>query len=192
MSTDPDQIRADIEATRQRLSDDVDTLGEEANPKTIARRQVDKVKDSGANLKDRIMGSDPSNVSGRDAAASAKNVASGAPETVRRKTQGNPLAAGLVAFGLGALIAGLIPASEQEQRVAANVKANIGPVKEQATGAAKEAAANLKGPAQEAAQSVKDTATDAADTVKSEGQSAAGNVQDQAQHSRQTVQDSQN
>ncbi len=136
------------------------------------------------------MGSDSSDGSAGNAVASARETASGAPDALKRKTQGNPLAAGLVAFGLGALIAGLIPASDQEQQVAANLKANLEPVKEQVTDAAKDAAANLKAPAQEAAQSVKETATDAADTVKSEGQSAAGNVQDQAQQSKQTIQDS--
>ena len=49
--------------------------------------------------------------------------------------------------------------------MAANLKDNIGPVKEQLTDVAKDAAAELKGPAQEAVQSVKQTATGAAETV---------------------------
>lgn len=190
MSNDPDQIRADIEATRERLSDDVDTLTDEANPKTIAKRQVDKVKDAGSGLKDKIMGSEDAHGSAGDAVGSVQGAVSNAPDTIKQKARGNPLAAGLVAFGLGALIAGLIPVSDQEQKVAANLKDNIGPVKQQVTDIAKDAAANLKEPAQDAVQSVKETATDAADTVKSEGQSAAGTVQGQAKQSKEAVQDS--
>ncbi|MGI8457628.1 MAG: DUF3618 domain-containing protein [Propionibacteriaceae bacterium] len=190
MSNDPDQIRADIEATRQRLSNDVDTLTDEANPKTIAKRKVDHVKEAGADLKDKIMGSaDDARGSAGDTAASLQSAASDAPGAVKQKTRGNPLAAGLVAFGLGALIAGLIPASDREQQAAADLKANIGPVKQQVTDIAKDAAANLKEPAQDAAESVKATATDAAETVKSEGQSAAEDVQGQAQASKASVQD---
>ena len=37
-SSDPDEIRAEIEQTRARLSDDVDRLGESAAPKNVARR----------------------------------------------------------------------------------------------------------------------------------------------------------
>ena len=45
-SNDPDEIRADIERTRAALSDDVDALTDTANPKNIAKRQVDKAKDA--------------------------------------------------------------------------------------------------------------------------------------------------
>ena len=43
-SSDPDEIRADIERTRAALSDDVDALTDAANPKNIAKRQA-KAKD---------------------------------------------------------------------------------------------------------------------------------------------------
>ena len=56
-SQSPEEIRAEIERTRAALSDDVDALAEDARPKNIAKRQVDKVKDKGVGLKDRIMGS---------------------------------------------------------------------------------------------------------------------------------------
>lgn len=88
MSNDPDQIRADIEATRQRLSTDVDTLTDEANPKTIAKRQVDKVKDAGSDLKDKIMGSEDSSGSAGEALDSARSSVSDAPATLKQKTRG--------------------------------------------------------------------------------------------------------
>src|SRR5919199_3012292 len=57
MTNDPDQIRADIERTRQNLSSDVNALADEVNPKNIAQRQVDKVTSKVGGLKDRVMGS---------------------------------------------------------------------------------------------------------------------------------------
>src|SRR5207244_9411223 len=54
----------------------------------------------------------------RDTASSAVDTVRSAPDTARRSTQGNPLAAGLIAFGAGWLLSALLPASEPEQRVA--------------------------------------------------------------------------
>ena len=56
-SSNPDEIRADIERTRAELSRNVDTLGDTVNPKNIATRQVDRVKDRARDLRDSIMGS---------------------------------------------------------------------------------------------------------------------------------------
>ena len=52
-SNDPDEIRAEIEQTRAALSDDVDALTDTANPKNIAKRQVDKAKDAVVGVKER-------------------------------------------------------------------------------------------------------------------------------------------
>ena len=58
-SNDPDAIRADIERTRAELSGNVDQLTDQANPKNIARRKVEDVKQSAVGLKDRVMGAAP-------------------------------------------------------------------------------------------------------------------------------------
>ena len=42
-----------------------------------------------------------------------------APDLIQQQTQGNPLAAGLIAFGTGLLLATLFPPTEAEQRAAA-------------------------------------------------------------------------
>jgi hypothetical protein len=55
-------------------------------------------------------------------ASSAADAASSAPEIARRRTEGNPLAAGLIAFGAGWLISSLLPATAPEQQVATQVK----------------------------------------------------------------------
>ncbi len=113
------------------------------------------------------------------------------PAPVRQQAQGNPLAAGLVAFGAGLVVAALIPASEKEQQAAVAVKDKAQPLQQQVTDVAKDTAGNLKEPARQAVLAVKDTATDAASTVKDEGTSAAQDVQSQAQDAKDAEQDQQ-
>jgi Protein of unknown function (DUF3618) len=116
-----------------------------------------------------------------DTASSAAAAVQDAPQAVRRKTQGNPLAAGLIAFGAGWLISSLLPASRQEQRVAQQATekgADLGrPVAEAAKQAAMEVKDNLQEPAQQAVESVTSTASDAGRTVAEEGRAAADDAQ---------------
>jgi gas vesicle protein len=212
-SNDPDEIRADIERTRATLSNDVDDLAESVKPKSVAQRQVDKVKDAAGSLKDRVMGSDDDDYSSStvgDKASAAKDAVADrayaardtvsekasdaadavreAPTTLKRKTQGNPLAAGVIAFGLGMLVSSLIPSSEKERQAVSQLQDNLEPVKQKATEVAQDVGESLKPAAQEAAQSVKSTAQEGVENVKQEGQSAAQDVKDQAQDSKDTVQ----
>jgi gas vesicle protein len=212
-SNDPDEIRADIERTRATLSNDVDDLAESVKPKSVAQRQVDKVKDAAGSLKDRVMGSDDDDYSSStvgDKASAAKDAVADrayaardtvsekasdaadavreAPTTLKRKAQGNPLAAGVIAFGLGMLVSSLIPSSEKERRAVSQLQDNLEPVKQKATEVAQDVGENLRPAAQEAAQSVKSTAQEGVENVKQEGQSAAQDVKDQAQDSKDTVQ----
>lgn len=194
MSTDPDVIRADIERTRARLSSDVNSLTNEANPKTIVGRRVDRARTAVGSVKEKVMGTSSDSTSSAatdtlgNAASSVGDAVTSAPETVRAQTQGNPLAAGLIAFGAGALIGSLLPASAKEQQAAAKVKDAAAPVAQQLGEVAKDTAESLKEPAQQAVESVKSTAADAAATVKDEGSSAAQDVKGQAQDSAQHVQ----
>lgn len=196
MSTDPDVIRADIERTRARLSSDVNSLTNEANPKTIVGRRVDRARTAVGSVKEKVMGTSSNSTSSAssatdtlgNAASSVGDAVTSAPETVRAQTQGNPLAAGLIAFGAGALIGSLLPASAKEQQAAAKVKDAAAPVAQQLGEVAKDTAESLKEPAQQAVESVKSTAADAAATVKDEGSSAAQDVKGQAQDSAQHVQ----
>jgi hypothetical protein len=204
-SNDPDEIRADIERTRAALSDNVDDLAESVKPKNVAGRQVGKVKEAAGNLKDRVMGPDDDDYSGsavgtvgdkgyaaRDTvgekASEAREAVRQAPRRMRRRAQGNPLAAGVIAFGLGMLVSSLIPSTEREREAVSQLQENLEPVKEKATEVAKDIGENLKPAAQEAAESVRTTAQEGAENVKQEGQSAAADVKDQTQASKETVQ----
>ena len=215
-SNDPDEIRADIKRTRAALSDNVDDLAESVKPKNVAGRQVGKVKEAASNLKDRVMGPDDDDYSGSpvgtvgdktssakdavaDKASSAKDTVSGkaseareavrqAPRRMKRRAQGNPLAAGVIAFGLGMLVSSLIPSSEKEREAVSQLQENLEPMKEKATEVARDIGEGLRPAAQDAAESVKTTAQEGAENVKQEGQSAAAEVKDQAQASKETVQ----
>jgi hypothetical protein len=227
MSTDPDQIRSEIDQTQRELSANVDALTEKLSPQRIVERRVQRSRLAMTNVKDKIMGSTSdayqtagSATSGvgegvsarasaaRDTAASAASSAAdtaasaassaadtvrSTPDAIRRRTTGNPLAAGLVAFGAGWLLSSLLPASEPEQQVATQVKdfatEQGRPVAQQLGQAGQEAAQELKESAQQRAESVRQTAADAASTVKGEAQSAAADVKDQAQESTGRVRD---
>jgi len=248
MSNDPDVIRAQIEATRAELSNDVNELSEKVSPAKIAERQTAKLREGVMAVKEHIMGAADDvksstggvvssvkehimgaadNVksstggvvssvkehimgaaddaksstgdgmsSGRgamssvgDVVSSAGDAVAAAPRRVAQQAKGNPMAAGLIAFGLGVLAASLVPASKAEAKVGATLKGQVTPLVQQVTSVAKEAAGNMQEPAQQALESLKSTATDAVGALKEEGASAASEVKDQAQSAKSSVQE---
>ena len=248
-SDDPEQIRREIERTQANLGQDVDALTEKVTPGKIVERRVDRARDAATRLRDRVMGSNPVQVSShaaggvrsatsdatdrgsstasavastaqdaastaagavqdaastaagavqdaastaagavQDAASTAAGAVQEAPQALRRQTRGNPLAAGLIAFGAGWLVSSLLPASRREQELADQAKQvaqeRVQPVAQQVVGEVKE---NLRDPAQQAVESVKATAQDAKETVTEEGKSAAQDVSGRAQDAAGTV-----
>ncbi len=112
-----------------------------------------------------------------------------APEQARRQARGNPLAAGLIAFGAGALVATLIPATRAEQDAVRQLSERAGgavePVKEALTESAqklKEEAGTMVG---EAADHVKQVAQEATQTTVEQ---AKGSAQEVGQHARESGQ----
>jgi gas vesicle protein len=124
----------------------------------------------------------------KDSFGQAGHAVQNAPQQLSNKAAGNPLAAGLIAFGAGLLVSSLIPASQKEQQAAAQLKDQVAPLKEKVTEAAKQVVEEVKAPAQEAVQSVKESATESVQTVKEEGQQAASDVKGSAQDAKSTVQ----
>jgi gas vesicle protein len=185
----PEQIQADIEQTRANLSSDVDRLSEKVAPGKVLGRRVDSVKGGVSSLRDRVMGSSDDNGGGlRGAAGSVSSSASdltsaagSAPQAVRERTQGNPLAVGLIAFGVGMLISSLAPASAAEQQLAGTAEAKAKELAEPLKQTGQEVADNLKAPVQESVQQVKDTATQAAQDTADHAKSAAQDVKEPLQ-----------
>ncbi len=195
----PEQIQRDIEQTRASLSSDVDRLTDKVSPSQITRRRVEQVKGAANSMKERVMGSSdrPGGTSSgtasaretmgsaassmSDAASNVGETASRAPEAIRRQTQGNPLAAGLIAFGVGWLVASLMPATEQEQQLARRAEEKAGDLTEPMKAKAQEVASNLQEPAQRAADQVKTTATQAASDTADHAKSVASDAKDTLQ-----------
>jgi uncharacterized protein YjbJ (UPF0337 family) len=190
--TNPEQIKQDIESTRAQLSGDVNALTEKVTPGRVVGRQVQRTRSAVTSLKERVMGSDTdsggtgalsSTVS--QTASNLAGTASSAPAAVRQRTEGNPLAAALIAFGAGWLASSILPASQPEQQLAGQVKDKAGdvaqPVVEQAKQTGQEMVGNLHEPAQQAVEQVRSTAQDAASTVTGQAKDSAGDVKDEAQ-----------
>jgi hypothetical protein len=214
MSTDPDQIRREIEYTRSSLSGDVDALASKASPRRMVNDRKRRVGETFRNVRDTVMGT-PHDATERSehaastigdktssvaatvsdnassAASSAASAVQETPAAIRRQTEGNPLAAGLVAFGLGWLASSLLPASEKERRAAGAVKEMVAEhadtLKAEAKDLAQEAKDNLGGPAHEAVDSVRSSVRNASATVKDEGRSAADDVKVRAGEARDEI-----
>lgn len=191
MTSSPDEIREEIEQTRRDLASNVDNLHEKVSPSAVASRKVESAKSAVSNVKDKVMGNASSTTSGvGDTFSSTSSTVTSTPDAARQKTRGNPMAAGMIAFGAGWLISSLLPASEREKQAAMQVKDKASEHSDALTAPAKEMAANLKEPAQQAAESLKATATDATATVKDEAQSAKDDVAGHAQEAKDNVQGS--
>lgn len=218
MTENPDAIRSDIEATRARLGTNVDAVADKVSPSNIVHRQTDKAKEALTGVKEKIMGTADHATTAvqdrmhtgagqttgalhstgetlhdaKDTAAAklsdAGTAVSHAPDQVKAKTQGNPLAAGLIAFGAGMLVSSLIPPSQKEREAAQQLKTAAEPLTTELTDAAKTMAQDLKEPAQDAMDHVKTAATDAAEHVKTDGQTAATDVKDRATDAKDHIQ----
>lgn len=207
MTSNPDQIRGSIERTQESLSADVNALAEKVSPPRMVERRVQRTRSAMTGIKDKIMGTaaeqasavggtaSSSAASARDAlsekASSAADMASSAPQQARQRTRGNPLAAGLVAFGTGWLVSSLLPATEPEQQVASQIKdvaeEKARPVGQQLAEAGQETAQKLRESARQRAESVKETAAEAASTVTEDAQSQGSDMTGHVQEARSRI-----
>jgi hypothetical protein len=199
-TTNPDQLRREIEETQRGLSSDVNALTEKVTPSRIVQRRVGRARRAITGMKTAIMGtasdttiaaSDRMGTAASSVAAtvtSAAETVSDAPAAVRRGTQGNPLAAGLIVFGLGWLTASLLPPSKREQKIADQAKdlaqEHIVPV---AGDLADQLKDNLQQPAERAVESIKSTAQDAGSTMAEETRSATGDITGQVHDAKDRI-----
>lgn len=188
-----EQLTTDIEGTREDLSRNLDALNDKVNPSRVIERRKEATRSRFRGMKDKVMGSsNPSSYSSGpgvgDRAASAKDSVAGSAQdavsTLGDKAEGNPMAAGLIAFGAGWLVSSIIPASQKEAEAASRLveaaKEHGQPIVEEAKSVGQDMGQNLKDKATEAAEEVKSSAQSSADNVKQEGQSSAATVKDDA------------
>lgn len=188
MMSNPDQIRADIEVTRDELGRDVDALADKVSPPKIMERQTTRVRQALGGLKGRVMGvaddvGDSASSAGHsvgDAIGAAGDAVKDLPHRAKQTTQGAPLVVGLLAAGVGFLVASLIPTTDAETRLSASLRDRAQPLLDtavdKAKDAAQEVAQGLKEPAKDAVEQVKESAVSSAETVKEEAQSTTERV----------------
>ena len=182
LSTTP----ADIAATRHSLSRDIDELTDKVSPARVVDRRKEAAKSRLSSVRRKVMGSAGASGGGSvsGAASSVSDAASGAVGAVGARAQGNPLAAGLVAFGAGMLISALVPASEKEAQAARRAvdaaREHGQPVVEQAKSVGAQLGQDLKESAAESADQLTSSTRDSLKTVTDEGRTSAETVKDEA------------
>jgi hypothetical protein len=189
MGQSTEELSTDIAQTRNSLASDLDALQDRVSPSAIVERRKAAARGRMRQVRQRLMGTvhdaRSTTASGMSSAGgSAHQTVEAAQQKAQEKYDGAPLAAGLVAFGAGMVLASLIPASEKEAvaagKVVESAKEHGQPLVEEAKGQAQQLAQQAGQTATQAVQEVKDTATEGADRVRSEGQSAADSVRDEA------------
>jgi len=192
MGESADELRRDIEETRGGLTDTLDAIGDRVSPGRVIERRKNRMVQGVASVRDRVMGTASD---ARDSVAGGTSTAldtvKDTPGMVRQQAQGSPVAAGAIAFGIGFLVAAILPASQPEQRAAEGLMDKAEPLKDELASAGREVAEGVKGVAQAAVAEVKSTAAESkeavtgtvqesVDATKATTQDAAASVKDQA------------
>jgi hypothetical protein len=175
MGQDVEELRTDIERSREDLGGTLDAIGDRISPGRMMSRQRNRALSGWHSVRDRVMGTVA------DAGDRASDLGSSVtdrvgPEAVRRQAEGSPLAAGLVAFGLGVVTAAVFPPTEVEERMASAVKDKAEPLKAGVMDAGREVVDDLKQQASDAGRELNETATDAAGQVADRAKSAAADI----------------
>ena len=128
-------------------------------------------------IKDRVMGT----IGGTERASELKSevvdAARHSPETAREQVEGNPIAAGVLAFAAGLVVAALVPKTPQEQQLARSIQPHLETAATEAGQAARDGVAALEPKAREAAEHVKQQAQQSAAIVKEDAQDTASSLQ---------------
>jgi ElaB/YqjD/DUF883 family membrane-anchored ribosome-binding protein len=174
MGQTTEELNTEIAGTRETLASDLDALQDKVSPRAVMQRQKSAVGDRWRSMRSKVMGS------GSSATDRVGAGASGVADTAQEQVVGSPIAAGLVAFGAGMVLAGMLPATEKESELSSRavdaVKEHGQPLMDTAKSAGQDMAQNLKPEAEQAAREVKDTAAGSAQRVTEEGKSATGRV----------------
>ena len=180
MGTTEAELKREAETQRSRMGDTLDAIGDRLSPERMVERRKAAIGQRLSHAKEAVMGSphylEPVTQRVKDSASGTVDAVKHAPEAVSEQTRGNPIAAGLVAFGAGMLFATVLPKTEVEKRVAREAQ----PMLDSAMHEAKEAGREL-------AQDVKDKTTDAADEVKSSAEQATERVRIDARQATEEV-----
>ena len=196
-SPDPDQQRREIAATREDMGRTMAEIEDRVSPSRIKERQSARMRSKWTRMRESVMGTSEEAKSRTSAKAhEAQERMQEAPERVEAMTRGNPMAAGLIALGFGALAGSLLPASRPEQEMASELRDEFeAPVrqglqrtghemqdqlKEQAKETVKEHAMEVMSDTKESAKRTQEEAKTSAQEVGSEAKDAGQSVRKQS------------
>lgn len=182
MAASPDQLTQDIATTRQRMGGTLDQVQHRVDPREAWQRRQPAVRSKMTELRDTVMGT-ADDMSGR-----VGDSAAGVADRVSHGTKGNPLAAGLVAFGAGLLAGSVIPSSRAEQRAVADLQDRAEePVTRALSESGEEIRSRVGDEAHAAVDHTREAASDATQKVTDAASSSAERVRDEAAHAAQDV-----
>ena len=169
MAQRADELAADITHTCEDMSGALDAVGDRLSPTQLVKRGTHRFRHGVQSAREGIMGS-PSEADGA--------VGQGTDE--RADARGNPLAAGMVSFGIGLLVGSLLrPTKVEQQGLSA-----IADVAEPAFDAAMQAASELGHGVQE---STENAAKKVGEVLTDVGQELADQTQKSASEARETI-----
>jgi hypothetical protein len=160
MAATTGELRHEIAQRREDLSRDLDALGDKISPSRMAQRRTERMTSRMRRVRDNVMGTVG------DAESNVASTARQVPGAARERIEGNPVAAGLMAFGAGMLVATLVPASKPERELAKMAEPAMRAAGDELRTTGQELVDDLREPARDAADQVRETAMGAADDVK--------------------------
>ena len=174
MGQSPEELKDNIESTRGELGETLDAIGDRVSPGRVIERRKNRVRASVMGLRDRVMGTAQGTVdTAKEHLTSTAESVRDAPEAGLQQTQGHPMVAGALAFGIGFLMAAVIPKTEAEEHAAPRLAETIEPLKEELTQAGQQVVQELREPAQQAAGELKETAAAGAQQLKEQARQGA-------------------
>lgn len=115
-----------------------------------------------------------------EVASSATEAMKQAPQQLRRQTRGNPLAAGLIAFGGGILVGSLLPETRAEQELTNRMEPAMSNAMSEAKDTGREVAEDLKQEAKDSMEAVKEAGSEAGQHLRDDAKDAAERTRDRA------------
>ena len=191
MGQTTEELRERLDSQRDELGRDLDAIGDRVSPGRIVDRRKAAVRDSFGRARNAVMGTADTAASSttdrvKDAASAVGDAASAAPRAITSGTQGNPFAAGMIAFGAGALLGSLLPTTEPEARAARQVQPTFEAAASKAGGQAQQIADTMKEHAGDAAERLQESVHSAADDIKTDAGAAVQDTKSAATRAEPT------
>jgi len=192
MGTTADTLRHDLDRERADLTNDLQAIGDRVSPGRMVERRKAATRQRFGRIREQVMGSahdvrDKASGMASDVGESTSGTISSVgdamrdvPQRAEQMVEGNPLGAGIAAFGLGLVIATMMPETATEQRLVTKVEPKLQEAASTVGTAAQGVAEELKPAAKEAVHDLKSDAQDAAAQLKQQASDAASETAEQA------------